>query len=346
MAGAQTRRPIAVTMGDPAGCGPRILAQAFHQLGGHIQGHPLVLVGDPRAFEPLIDIELIDNLDDLSSGAPRTTLPVIKTRERLAKAPRPGVPQTSHSEAIIASIRDATTLTRAGKTAALVTNPISKALLYGAGFRFPGHTEFLADLCREPGKDVPAPIMMLVGGGLRVALATIHMPLMRVGETLSQALLCKTARIVDRDLKSKFGFDQPRIAFCGLNPHAGEGGSLGDEEGTLINPAAEKLREEGLIISDARPGDTVFHEALSGAYDAVIAMTHDQGLIPVKTLDFWGGVNTTLGLPIIRTSPDHGTAYEAAAAGTCRPDSLVAALKLAAQMADQNASGVLEGQDA
>jgi 4-hydroxythreonine-4-phosphate dehydrogenase len=174
--------------------------------------------------------------------------------------------------------------------------------------------------------------MMLVGGGLRVALATIHMPLMTVGKALTVPGLVALGEIVDSALRRDFGLEAPRIAFSGLNPHAGENGTIGTEELNIINPAAHTLRLSGIDMSDARPGDTVFAEALSGAFDAVIAMTHDQGLIPVKTLDFWGGVNVTLGLPVVRTSPDHGTAYDAAAAGTTRPDSLIAALRLAASM--------------
>ncbi|MEL6831282.1 MAG: 4-hydroxythreonine-4-phosphate dehydrogenase PdxA, partial [Pseudomonadota bacterium] len=176
-------------------------------------------------------------------------------------------------------------------------------------------------------------VMMLVGGGLKVALATIHIPLRDVSERLNTDDLARVAQTVHNSLKSDFGCASPRIAFSGLNPHAGELGTIGREEVELINPVAAQLRNMGLDISDARPGDTVFNEALDGGFDAVIAMTHDQGLIPVKVLDFWGGVNTTLGLPIIRTSPDHGTAYDAAKAETVRADSLIAAIKLASEMA-------------
>jgi 4-hydroxythreonine-4-phosphate dehydrogenase len=177
------------------------------------------------------------------------------------------------------------------------------------------------------------PVMMLTGGGLRVALATIHQSLASVPGSLTQENLVELGTIVHAALTTDFGIEKPRIAFTGLNPHAGEGGAIGREEIEIINPAAATLRSRNIDISDARPGDTVFAEALSGAYDAVIAMTHDQGLIPVKTLDFWGGVNITLGLPIVRTSPDHGTGYDAAATGTARPDSLIAAIRCAAMVA-------------
>jgi 4-hydroxythreonine-4-phosphate dehydrogenase len=175
--------------------------------------------------------------------------------------------------------------------------------------------------------------MMLVGGGLRVALATIHLPLASVTSTLTTDLIAEVGRIVDGALKRDFGIREPRIGLCGVNPHAGEDGEIGREEIEIVNPAAMRLRGEGIDCKDARPGDTIFREALDGRFDAVIAMFHDQGLIPVKTLDMWGGVNVTLGLPFIRTSPDHGVAYDAAAAGKAKPDSLIAALDLADNMA-------------
>jgi 4-hydroxythreonine-4-phosphate dehydrogenase len=175
--------------------------------------------------------------------------------------------------------------------------------------------------------------MMLVGGGLRVALATIHTPLAQVPSRLSSGLIVDVGRIVDAALSKDFGVGAPRIGLCGLNPHAGEDGAIGREEIDIINPAAARLRAEGVDVSNARSADTIFHEHREGQFDAVIAMYHDQGLIPVKTLDLWGGVNVTLGLPFIRTSPDHGTAYEASGAGTARPESLLAALDLADAMA-------------
>ncbi len=243
-----------------------------------------------------------------------------------------GRPDPATAPAITGAIRLAVEHVVSGAAAALVTNPISKAMLYSAGFRHPGHTEYLADLAAT-GAIAPRPVMMLVGGGLRVALATIHRPLASLPLALTAELILDVGRIVDAALTRDFAISHPRIGLCGLNPHAGEGGSMGREEIDIINPAAARLRSAGVDISDARPGDTIFHEALQGRFDAVIAMYHDQGLIPVKTLDLWGGVNATLGLPFIRTSPDHGTAYDAAAAGSARPDSLIAALSLADRMA-------------
>jgi 4-hydroxythreonine-4-phosphate dehydrogenase len=249
--------------------------------------------------------------------------------------PAPGEPNPATAPAITGSIETAVAHVMAGKARAVVTNPISKKLLYDTGFRFPGHTEFLAELASQPGQSPPHPVMMLVGGGLRVALATIHMPLREAVDALTIPGLMEIGRIVHQAMVENFRISHPRLAFTGLNPHAGEKGTLGREEIEIINPAAEELRGMGVDITYARPADTVFAEALAGKYDAIIAMTHDQGLIPVKTLDIWGGVNTTLGLPFVRTSPDHGTAYDAAREGTARPDSLITALKLADDMSQR-----------
>lgn len=314
-------------MGDPAGCGPAISAGAwaalrhdqslaFYLIGAPhlISGVPVKVIASPaeaaRVFADALPILALDGVPSITSGKPD-------------EAAAPGI-----VHAIELAVADAL----AGRAAGVVTNPINKALLYSTGFRFPGHTEFVAHLCEAAGHTA-SPVMMLTGGGLRVALATIHMPLRDVPGVLGDGRLVRIARVVHKSLVHEFGIASPRIAFTGLNPHAGEGGSIGREEIEIINPASDRLRAEGISVSHARPGDTVFAEALSGAWDAVIAMTHDQGLIPVKTLDMWGGVNSTLGLPIVRTSPDHGTAYDAAAAGTCRADSLIAALRLAATFA-------------
>ena len=314
-------------MGDPAGCGPAITAAAWSALRGdpalafYLIGAPHLIAGIPtqviaspaeavHVFANALPILALDGVPDIVPG-----------RADDAAAP-----------AIVRAIEIAVADALAGRASGVVTNPINKALLYATGFRFPGHTEFVAHLCEAAGH-AASPVMMLTGGGLRVALATIHLPLAEVSGVLGDGRLERIARVVNTSLIREFGIASPRIAFTGLNPHAGEGGAIGREEIDIINPAADRLQAEGIRISHARPGDTVFAEALSGAYDAVIAMTHDQGLIPVKTLDMWGGVNSTLGLPIVRTSPDHGTAYDAAAARTCKPDSLIAALRLAATFA-------------
>lgn len=319
--------PLALTMGDPAGCGPSISGAAWQALHGE-PGAAFYLIGDPELVRGA-PVQVIESPAD-AAGVFAHALPVMA----LPGVPpvAPGAPDAAAAPAIIRAIDLAVADALEGRAAGVVTNPINKALLYGTGFRFPGHTEFVAHLCEQTGHAV-SPVMMLTGGGLRVALATIHMPHAAVPAALGDGRLERIARAVHASLIRDFGIARPRLAFSGLNPHAGEDGTIGREEVEIINPAAHRLQADGIDISQARPGDTVFAEALSGAYDAVIAMTHDQGLIPVKTLDFWGGVNSTLGLPIVRTSPDHGTAYEAAAAGTCRPDSLIAALRLAAEFA-------------
>jgi len=325
---AQNCTPIALTMGDPAGCGPQITALAWQALRNDPR-HSFAMIGAAKTVQSLCPTQTIETLSqagDVFSSA----LPVLETGTPLP-ACITGHPDAQAGPAIIGAIQTATKLALSGAAGAVVTNPINKALLYEAGFKHPGHTEYLASLCSQEDKAPPRPVMMLVGGGLRVALATIHMPLIEAAAALSQDLLTDIASITHSALLRDFGLGAPRIAFTGLNPHAGENGAIGREEIDIINPAAASLRAHGMNISDARSADTVFAESLNGDFDAVIAMTHDQGLIPVKTLDFWGGVNVTLGLPIIRTSPDHGTAYDAAKAGTCRPDSLIAAIKLAVQ---------------
>lgn len=317
-------------MGDPAGCGPQITVTTWNDRET-LGLPPFFVIADPRLFEQHVPIHVIEAPEEAASVF-ATALPVMPLEIDAFDDLKSGTSDTQYATAIVESIRRASELCLTGSSGAVVTNPISKAVLYEAGFEFPGHTEYIADLCSQPEHPLQ-PVMMLVGGGLRVALATIHVPLMQVLEHLTEATLIETATITHAALKRDFGLSNPRLAFTGLNPHAGEDGKIGTEERDLINPVALALRERGIDITDARPADTVFHEALSGAYDAVIAMTHDQGLIPVKTLDMWGGVNTTLGLPIIRTSPDHGTAYDAAANGECRPDSLIAAIKLANNLA-------------
>lgn len=323
-------------MGDPAGCGPQITGLAWKTLSA-AGGAPFFVVGDPRLYEGDIPVERVNTVAEVADLFPKA-LPLLPIEIEDLDALSVGQPSPIGAAATIDSIQRATELCLTGAASGMVTNPISKAVLYQAGFSHPGHTEFIADLCSANFNHSIKPVMMLVGGGLRVSLATIHIPLMQVIEHLTPGSLSLIAQITDTALRRDFAIRDPRIAFSALNPHAGEGGSIGSEEQDLINPIAAHLRADGIRISDARPADTVFHEALNGDYDVVIAMTHDQGLIPVKTLDMWGGVNTTLGLPIIRTSPDHGTAYDAAAKGNAKPDSLIAAIELAQTMIANRAS--------
>jgi 4-hydroxythreonine-4-phosphate dehydrogenase len=329
--------PLAVTMGDPAGVGPLITWQAWERL--KTSSRPFFVIADDKIIEDARNLTGIDVpacLIEKPQDAERVfanQLPVLPLSCPQTKI---GTPNPQAGPSIIKSIEDAVGFVSNGQACGVVTNPINKALLYDCGFSFPGHTEFLADLSHQHYglNKIPLPVMMLIGGGLRVALATIHMALRDVPDAISRNLLRDVTHIIHHDLIHKFGIKSPNIALAGLNPHAGEGGSLGKEEIDTINPAAQSLRDEGLHVSDAQSGDTVFKAMLDGKYDTVIAMYHDQGLAPLKTLDMWGGVNVTLGLPFIRTSPDHGTGYDVAAQNTAKPDSLIAAINLAADMAN------------
>ena len=293
------------------------------------------MIAPPRVIEsaggPAKTITDVAQAADIFADA----IPVLPLDGRVAIA---GAPSPDHATTITESIERAVGLCLKGEADGLVTNPIAKDILYQAGFKFPGHTEYLGVLTQ--GTEAPyarGPVMMLAGGGLRVGLATVHLPLKEAAEQLSADAILNNARVIDGALKCDFGISNPRISLTGLNPHAGEGGALGMEERNIINPAARALREEGLSVTDAQPADTLFHAEAREAYDAVLAMYHDQGLIPVKTLDFHGGVNITLGLPIVRTSPDHGTAFGIAGQNKARPDSLIAAIKAARDIANNRA---------
>jgi 4-hydroxythreonine-4-phosphate dehydrogenase len=261
----------------------------------------------------------------------RDALPVLPLRLPCPVAP--GKPTPLAAGYTQSSIERAVALALSGDAPAIVTNPIAKHVLAEAGFPHPGHTEFLGALARQHGFEAK-PVMLLAGGGLRVVPVTVHIALADVPGTLTEALIVETAEVVAADLSRWFGIADPRLAVTGLNPHAGEGGMMGHEEQTIIGPAIARLRERGCRVTGPHPADTLFHARARQAYDAAIAMYHDQALIPVKTLAFDEGVNVTLGLPFIRTSPDHGTAFDIAGTGKARPDSLIAALKLAARMAD------------
>lgn len=329
-------KPLALTLGDPAGIGPEITVKAWQALRR-----------DPSACFALIAPLTVAQAacHDAGMSAPVSVshigeasthfcerLPVLAIEGERAIA---GQPDSRHAPAITGSIEKAVSLCLDGQADAVVTNPIAKDVLYEAGFKHPGHTEYLGALTQDtPYAHARGPVMMLSGGGLRVALATVHMALKQAAKTLTPAQIEQVARVMHDSLRLDFGIDAPRIAMAGLNPHAGEGGALGTEERDMQNPLAEKLRSEGINLSNARPADTLFHAEARETYDAVLAMYHDQGLIPVKTLDFHGGVNITLGLPIVRTSPDHGTAFDIAGKGLARADSLIAATKTARQIAN------------
>jgi 4-hydroxythreonine-4-phosphate dehydrogenase len=316
-------RPIALTCGEPAGIGPEIAAKARGVLGSDL---PFFWIGDPRHLPPGTPWQQIAGPDGAATVAPGT-LPVL--RHDFPAAAVPGRPDPANAPAVVAVIARAVGLVQAGEAAAVTTAPISKkALKDGAGFAFPGHTEYLAALA-----GVDRVVMMLACPDLRVVPVTIHIPLSEVPAALTPALLEETIRITRHGLTESFGLAAPRIAVAGLNPHAGEGGTMGTEEQRIIAPVLDRLRAEGMAIAGPLPADTMFHPAARAGYDVAICMYHDQALIPIKTLDFAGGVNVTLGLPFVRTSPDHGTAFDIAGRGLADPSSLVAALRMAGDMA-------------
>jgi 4-hydroxythreonine-4-phosphate dehydrogenase len=259
-----------------------------------------------------------------------SALPVVPLTEKVTS--KPGKPDASSAPAAIAAIRRAVDDVFAGRAHAVVTNPIAKAVLYRTGFAEPGHTEFLAKLAQEHTGRAAHPVMMLWSDELAVVPVTIHLPVRDVPRQLTTALIVDTGRIVASDLKERFGIARPRLALAGLNPHAGEEGALGEEDRAIVAPAVEQLRADGIDARGPLPADTMFHAAARRSYDAALAMYHDQALIPIKTLAFDDAVNVTLGLPFVRTSPDHGTAFDIAGTGRASPASLVAALKLAARL--------------
>ncbi len=316
-------RPIALTCGEPAGIGPEIAVKARGLLGADL---PFFWIGDPRHLPAGADWTEIA-MPEMAAQVPAESLPVL--RHDFPGATQPGQPDPRDAAAVIAVIERAVGLVQAGAAGAVCTAPINKKVLKdGAGFAFPGHTEFLAHLA---GAD--RVVMMLACAELRVVPVTIHIALEKVPGALTPGLLEDTIRITRAGLIRDFGIARPRLAVAGLNPHAGEGGAMGHEEATLIAPVLERLRAEGIAISGPYPADTMFHPAARARYDAAVCMYHDQALIPIKTIDFSCGVNVTLGLPFVRTSPDHGTAFDIAGEGLADPSSLVAALRMAAEMA-------------
>ena len=312
-------RPLALTMGDPAGIGPEITMQAWQaRRAAH---HPFVLFADPSLYPGARVVGSAAEAVDVFADA----LPILPVT--LAHPARPGTADVDNAHAVVESIVRATRMTQSGDTAAIVTNPISKATLYAAGFAYPGHTEYLASLC-----DVRLPVMMLASPMLRVVPITIHVSLQRAIVGLTKAAIVDTCRITHAALRNEFGIAHPRLAIAGLNPHAGEDGAMGDEEARIIRPAMDELAADGIDLSGPWPPDTMFTPRARRQYDVAMCMYHDQALIPLKTLDMDGGVNVTLGLPIIRTSPDHGTAFAIAGQGVADAASLIAALDLAAEL--------------
>ena len=328
-----TRPTLAVTMGDPAGIGPEIIVKAWT---AKRQGeHPFFVIGDHDLLAGApgaggLKLERIASAEQAASVFPRA-LPVLDLPVQAQVVA--GKPSPAHAAAVIRWIETASGLALSGAIGGMVTAPITKAPLYEAGFEFPGHTEFLGELTHGQGREeLRGPVMMLTAQDLKTTLVTIHEPLGAVPGLLTQERIVVTALITARALTEDFGIAKPRLAIAGLNPHAGESGAMGREEAEIIGPACAVLRRLGVDCTDPLPADSLFHASARSRYDAVVCMYHDQALIPVKMLDFWGGVNVTLGLPIVRTSPDHGTGYDIAGRGLARADSLIAAIDMAADI--------------
>jgi 4-hydroxythreonine-4-phosphate dehydrogenase len=327
-------RPLALTQGDPAGIGPDITLVAWtrrRELGLA----PFLFIGDPevlavRARQLSLDVPLRPADAATACQVFVDALPVLAIPAGLDVVA--GEPHVATARGTIAAIETAVSMTMKGDALGVVTNPIAKSVLYEAGFGFPGHTEFLADLAsRATGKHV-MPVMMLAGPKLRAIPVTIHIPLKDVPTALTADLIIETCRIAAADLRTRFGITQPRLAVAGLNPHAGESGKMGYEDINIVAPAVQALRAEGIDAFGPLPADTMFHDDARKRYDVAVCMYHDQALIPAKALGFDDSVNVTLGLPFIRTSPDHGTAFGIAGRGIAKEQSLVASLKLAAEL--------------
>ncbi|MDB5442456.1 MAG: pdxA [Phenylobacterium sp.] len=326
--------PLALTLGDPAGVGPEIVVKAWNAL--REAGPAFVVVGDHDALAAasgagasiLKRVVSVATASEVFAGA----LPVLDLPLRASVVA--GQPSAAAAPAIIRWIETAAGLALSGAVSGVVTAPIAKAPLYEAGFKFPGHTEFLGELTAAAAFDgARGPIMMLTAKDLRVTLVTVHEPLAKVASLLSIERIVNAGLVTVQALRRDFGIEAPRIAVAGLNPHAGESGSIGREEVDIVGPAVAVLRDLGIDATGPYPADTLFPEEMRVRYDAALCLYHDQALIPVKMLDFWGGVNVTLGLPIVRTSPDHGTGFDIAGRGLARPDSLIAALRLARDIA-------------
>ncbi len=325
--------PLAVAMGDPAGIGPEILAKAWARRAEE-RLVPFFAVGDGRAVARVWDgpIQRIAAPDEAAAVFDHA-LPVLTVE--CASTIEPGQPSLEGARCALHSLELATGLSSAGAAAAIVTAPVSKAQLYQVGFTHPGQTEFIAE---RVGIAASATVMMLAGPTLRVVPATVHVSLAEVPTILSTALLITKARVTARALIRDFGIANPRLAFAGLNPHAGEGGAIGREEIDVIIPAIEALKAEGIDAAGPLAADTMFHARARATYDAAICCYHDQALVPLKTLHFDDGVNITLGLPIVRTSPDHGTAFGIAGQNVAEPGAMIAAIRLAADAAHRRAA--------
>jgi 4-hydroxythreonine-4-phosphate dehydrogenase len=339
MNAASGRLPLALTRGDPSGVGIEIALKAWVALHEQAEICPFFLVADPTFVEAIA--RALNIVVPIAAATPREAasvfmraLPVLPLLGVTRGAP--GRPDTADAAATIASMERSVELVAAGEAAAVVTNPVSKEILHRAGFKHPGQTEFMGELAQRLFGGAGSPVMLLWSPTLAVVPATIHVPLASVPGLVTERLILETVRIVARDFTARFGIGRPRIAVTGLNPHAGEGGDMGREEIEIIAPALAKLAAEGYAVSGPHPADTLFHAAARARYDVAVTMYHDQALIPIKTLAFDTAVNVTLGLPFVRTSPDHGTAYDIAGRGVADPSSLIAALELAGRLSAQD----------
>ena len=332
-------QPLALTLGEPAGIGPDISLVAWTRRA-ELELPPFYIPGDAQCL--VRRAQALGLAVPVETATPATAaqlfdraLPVIPLG--LPATASPGRPDATSAAIAIASIDRAVDDVFAGAAAAVVTNPVAKSVLYKAGFKDPGHTEYLARLSFERTGDPAWPVMMLWSPEVAVVPVTVHIPYKEVPERLTRDLIFETGRVVARDLKERFGIARPRLAVAGLNPHAGEDGTIGKEDALIVGPAIERLVADGIDARGPLSADTMFHDAARATYDAALCMYHDQALIPIKTLAFDHGVNVTLGLPFVRTSPDHGTAFDIAGTGKADPSSLVAALKLAARLAAADA---------
>lgn len=332
------RPPLALTVGEPAGIGPDIALAAWVRRA-ELDLPPFYLLADPaflarRAHALGLDLSVAAVTPAQANRAFPTALPVVDIGSAITA--QPGVPDASSAPAAITAIDRAVAAVLAGEAAAIVTNPIAKSVLYRAGFGDPGHTEYLARLATRATGRAVLPVMMLWSPELAVVPVTIHVPLAAVPGQLTRDRIVATGRIVARDLAWRFRIGRPRLVVAGLNPHASENGAIGHEEHDIIAPAVAALAAEGIAVRGPLPADTLFHAGMRATYDAALCMYHDQALIPIKTLAFAHAVNVTLGLPFVRTSPDHGTAFDLAGTGRADPSSLVAALRLAMRLADEH----------
>jgi 4-hydroxythreonine-4-phosphate dehydrogenase len=326
--------PLALSLGDPAGVGAEIIVKAWAAL--RLSGLQFMVVGDAQSLAAApgggtVPVRAVTGPEE----AQRVFADALPVLDLPLRAPVvAGKPSAAAAASVIRWIETSVGLALSGKVSGLVTAPIAKATLYEAGFKFPGHTEFLAELTAAARFDgARGPVMMLAAGDLRTALITIHEPIARVPSLLTVEGIVNAGLVTAQALRRDYGIAAPRLAVAGLNPHAGEDGTIGREEVDTIGPAVRALRDLGVYVSGPSPADSLFHADARAGYDAVLCMYHDQALIPVKMLDFWGGVNVTLGLPIVRTSPDHGTGFDIAGRGLARPDSLIAAIRMAADIA-------------